>query len=73
MVRPSCVPAKLSARARVFATGQARKADPVDAHSVAVVALRTEELTGIGPSGAGRFLGDIGDVYRFTSRAHFAS
>ena len=30
------VPAKLSARARVFATGQGRKTDPVDAHSVAV-------------------------------------
>jgi len=177
------VPAKLSARARVFATGQGRKTDPVDAHSVAVVALRTEglrqvvvddttvalrllvdrrdqlgrartdivnrlhalllelipggakkdlsaqhartllttvrprdvvgktrrwlaselihelvvidkkikiakqeltelvnstgsrlmELTGIGPSGAARLLGDIGDVHRFTSRAHFAS
>jgi transposase len=26
------VPAKLSARARVFATGQGRKTDPVDAH-----------------------------------------
>jgi hypothetical protein len=31
------VPAKLSARVRVFATGQGRKTDPVDAHSVAVV------------------------------------
>jgi transposase len=177
------VPAKLSARARVFATGQGRKTDPVDARSVAVVALRTpglrqvagddttvalrllvdrrdrlgrtrtevvgrlhhlllelvpggakqflsaqqarallgtvrprdvvgktrrwpaselihelvtigkkikianQELTelvastgsrlqhlhGIGPSGAGRLLGDIGDIARFTSRAHFAS
>ncbi|HEX5595896.1 MAG TPA: transposase [Micromonosporaceae bacterium] len=38
------VPAKLSARARVFATGQGRKTDPVDARSVAVVALRTEGL-----------------------------
>ena len=177
------VPAKLSARARVFATGQGRKTDPVDAHSVAVVALRTpglrrveiddttvalrllvdrrdqlgrartevvsrlhhlllelvpggakkdlsapqardllntvrprdvvgktrrrlaseligdltvidkkikaakQELTelvaatgsrlldlhGIGPSGAARLLGDIGDIHRFASRAHFAS
>jgi transposase len=177
------VPAKLSARARVFATGQGRKTDPVDAHSVAVVALRTpglrqvavddttvalrllvdrrdqlgrartetvsrlhhlllelipggakkflsaqqarallntvrprdvvgktrrwlasellhelvtidkkikianqeltdlvqstgsrlQELHGIGPSGAARLLGDIGDIDRFTSRAHFAS
>ncbi len=38
------VPAKLSARARVFATGQGRKTDPVDARSVAVVALRTTGL-----------------------------
>lgn len=38
------VPAKLSARARVFATGLGRKTDPVDARSVAVVALRTEGL-----------------------------
>jgi transposase len=38
------VPAKLSARARVFSTGQGRKTDPVDAHSVAVVALRTPAL-----------------------------
>jgi transposase len=177
------VPAKLSARARVFATGQGRKTDPVDAHSVAVVALRTpglrqvviddtavalrllvdrrdqlgrartdvvsrlhhlllelvpggakkflsaqqarallntvrprdvvgktrrwlaselihelvtidkkikianqeltelvtstgsqlQQLRGIGPSGAARLLGDIGDISRFTSRAHFAS
>jgi hypothetical protein len=35
------VPAKLSARARVFSTGQGRKTDATDAHSVAVVALRT--------------------------------
>jgi transposase len=38
------VPAKLSARVRVFATGQGRKSDPVDANSVAVVALRTNGL-----------------------------
>jgi hypothetical protein len=38
------VPAKLSARARVFTTGQGRKPDPVDARSVAVVALRTTGL-----------------------------
>ncbi|MEV6494422.1 IS110 family transposase, partial [Actinoplanes sp. NPDC051633] len=177
------VPAKLSARARVFATGQGRKTDPVDARSVAVVALRTDglrqvvvddttvalrllvdrrdqlgrartetvsrlhhlllelvpggakkflsaqqarallntvrprdlvgktrrwlaseliheltvidkkikvanaeltdlvdstgstlqDLTGIGPSGGARLLGDIGDISRFASRAHFAS
>lgn len=38
------VPAKLSARARVFSTGQGRKTDATDAHSIAVVALRTPGL-----------------------------
>jgi transposase len=38
------VPAKLSAQVRVFATGNGRKTDPVDAHSVAMVALRTQSL-----------------------------
>ena len=42
------VPAKLSARARVFSTGQGRKTDATDAHSVAVVALRTRSLRQIG-------------------------
>jgi hypothetical protein len=35
------VPAKLAARVRVFDTGNARKTDAVDAHAVAMVALRT--------------------------------
>lgn len=38
------VPAKLSAQVRVFAVGNGRKTDPVDAHSVALVALRTPSL-----------------------------
>ncbi|HZN70672.1 MAG TPA: transposase [Micromonosporaceae bacterium] len=38
------VPAKLSARVRVFDTGQGRKSDPVDAHSVAVAGLRSPGL-----------------------------
>jgi hypothetical protein len=38
------VPAKLSAQVRVFATGQGRKTDPVDAHSIALVGLRTPNL-----------------------------
>jgi len=38
------VPAKLSARVRVFDTGQGRKTDPVDAHSVAVAGLRSPNL-----------------------------
>ena len=35
------VPAKLPARVRVFSTGQGRKTDATDAHSVVMVALRT--------------------------------
>lgn len=38
------VPPKLSAQVRVFATGNGRNTDPVDAHSVAMVALRTASL-----------------------------
>ncbi|WP_433650014.1 hypothetical protein ACQP2C_26335 [Micromonospora zamorensis] len=38
------VAARLSARARVFATGHSRKTDPVDARSVTVVPLHTEGL-----------------------------
>ncbi len=38
------VPARLSARVRVFDTGNARKTDPVDAHAVAMAALRAPKL-----------------------------
>ena len=38
------VPPKLSAQVRVFATGNGRKTDPVDAHSVALAALRAPGL-----------------------------
>lgn len=38
------VPLKLPAQVRVFATGNGRKTDPVDAHSVAMVALRSPGL-----------------------------
>jgi transposase len=38
------VPPKLSAQVRVFATGNGRKTDPVDAHSLAMVALRSPGL-----------------------------
>src|SRR6266498_3472848 len=41
------VPAKLSARVRVFDTGQGRKTDPVDAHSVAVAGLRSPGLRAV--------------------------
>ncbi len=38
------VPAKLAARVRVFDTGNARKTDAVDAHAVAMVAVRSPRL-----------------------------
>lgn len=38
------VPPKLSARARVFATGQGRKTDATDAHCVALVGTRMSGL-----------------------------
>jgi transposase len=38
------VPVKLSARVPVFDTGQGRKTDPVDAHSMAVAGLRSPGL-----------------------------
>jgi transposase len=43
------VPAKLSARVRVFDTGQGRKTDPVDAHSIAVAGLRSRGLRTVTP------------------------
>jgi transposase len=42
------VPAKLSARARLFDTGHNRKTDGHDAHAVAVVAVRTPALRVLG-------------------------
>jgi transposase len=45
------VPAKLSARARVFSTGHGRKTDATDAHSVAVVAARTPNLSQVAVDG----------------------
>ncbi len=38
------MPAKLAARARVSGTGQGRKTDAADAHSIVMVALRDKGL-----------------------------
>jgi transposase len=46
------VPAKLSARVRVFSTGQGRKTDATDAHSIALVAARTPDLAAVAEDGA---------------------
>ena len=43
------VPTKLSAQVRVFATGNARNTDPVDAHSVALAALYAPAEPGLRP------------------------
>ena len=41
------MPAKMSARVRVFATGQGRKTDATDAHAVVMVALGAVALYAI--------------------------
>jgi hypothetical protein len=43
------VPPKLSARARVFATGQGRKTDATDANDAHSVALVCTRMTGLRP------------------------
>jgi transposase len=45
------VPAKLSARARVFSTGHGRKTDATDAHAIAVVAVRSPNLSSVAVDG----------------------
>jgi transposase len=40
---------------------------------VAATGSRLQQLHGIGPSGAVRLIGDIGDIARFADRGHFAS
>jgi transposase len=58
------VPAKLAARVRLFDTGHNRKTDALDAHSIAMVALRTpglRELTADGQLEALRMLADRRD------------
>ncbi len=45
------VPAKLAARVRLFDTGHNRKTDALDAHSIAIVAVRTTGLRVLAPDG----------------------
>src|SRR6188508_1927697 len=45
------VPAKLAARVRLFDTGHNRKTDALDAHSIAIVAVRTSSLRVLRPDG----------------------
>lgn len=44
-------PAKLAARVRLFDTGHNRKTEALDAHSIAVVAVRTTTLRVVAPDG----------------------
>ncbi|MFD6356875.1 IS110 family RNA-guided transposase [Nocardia tengchongensis] len=55
------VPAKLSAQIRVFATGNGRKTDPVDAHSVAMAALYSPNLLRVEPDPDQLLLGMLAD------------
>ncbi len=45
------VPAKFAARVRLFDTGHNRKTDALDAHSIAMVAVRTAGLRELAPDG----------------------
>ena len=45
------MPAKLAARVRLFDTGHNRKTDALDAHSIAIVAVRTPGLRVLAPDG----------------------
>jgi hypothetical protein len=64
------VPAKLSAQVRVFATGNGRKSDPVDAHSVAMVALRTPNLVPVQVDPDLMVMGMLADRRDELGRAH---
>ena len=50
-----------------------KAANPQLTELVATTGSTLQDLHGIGPSGAARLLGDIGDVCRFATRGHFAS
>jgi transposase len=50
-----------------------RAADKQLRQLVTTTGSRLSDLNGIGPSGTARLLGDIGDIHRFRTAAHFAS
>jgi transposase len=62
------VPAKLSARARLLDTGHNRKTDAVDAHSVAMVAARTEGLRELSEDGELESVRMLADRYTELSK-----
>src|ERR687890_128343 len=64
------VPPKLSARARVFATGQGRKTDATDAHSVALVGTRMSGLRPVVTDAQLEVLRLLGDRRRSLGEEH---
>lgn len=64
------VPPKLSARARVFATGQGRKTDATDAHSVALVGTRMTGLRPVVPDAQREVLRILVDRRRAIGQEH---
>jgi transposase len=52
---------------------QLKDSDQQLAAAVTATGSRLPDLYGIGPVGAARILGDVGDVARFQTKAHFAS
>jgi transposase len=64
------VPPKLSARVRVFATGQGRKTDATDAHSVALVGVRMAGLRAFVSDGQLALLRVLADRRRALGEDH---
>jgi len=64
------VPPKLSARARVFATGQGRKTDATDAHSIALVGTRMAGLRPVANNDQLAILGMLVDRRRSIGEDH---
>jgi transposase len=64
------LPAKLSAQVRVFATGNGRKTDPVDAHSVTMAALHAPNLRRVEVDPDLLVLGMLADRRDELGRAH---
>ncbi len=64
------VPPKLSARVRTFATGQGRKTDATDAHSVALVGTRMSGLRSVVPDAQREVLRILVDRRRSIGEEH---
>ena len=67
------VPPTLSARVRVLGSGRSNKNDANDARAIAIAALRSREVFGIGPIIAATIIGYTGDITRFPTTGHYAA